>query len=80
MKRATSKDVARLAGVSQTTVSFVINNTPGVSLSDETRRKVLEAAQNVQYIPNSFAKGLKTHQSKLLAYFFPRWITPFTRC
>ena len=43
MKRATSKDVAKLAGVSQTTVSFVLNNTPGISLSDETRRKVLDA-------------------------------------
>ena len=77
MKRATSKDVARLAGVSQTTVSFVINNTPGVSLSDETRRKVLEAAQKLQYIPNSFAKGLKTHQSKLLGVFLPSMDNPF---
>lgn len=66
MKRATSKDVARLAGVSQTTVSFVMNNTPGVSLSDETRRRVIEAARELQYIPNSFAKGLKTSQSRLL--------------
>lgn len=77
MKRATSKDVARLAGVSQTTVSFVINNTPGVSLSDETRRKVLEAAQKLQYIPNSFAKGLKTRQSKLLGVFLPSMDNPF---
>lgn len=77
MKRATSKDVARLAGVSQTTVSFVINNTPGVSLSDETRQKVLDAARQLQYVPNSFAKGLKTNQSKLLGVFLPSLDNPF---
>ena len=77
MKRATSKDVARLAGVSQTTVSFVMNNTPGVSLSDETRRRVIEAARELQYIPNSFAKGLKTSQSRLLGVFLPSMDNPF---
>ena len=51
MKRATSKDVAKLAGVSQTTVSFVMNNTPNVSLSEETRKKVLDAA-SMAYWPN----------------------------
>lgn len=77
MKRATSKDVAKLAGVSQTTVSFVMNNTPGISLSDETRRRVLEAAKQLQYVPNSFAKGLKTSQSKLLGVFLPSMDNPF---
>lgn len=77
MKRATSKDVAKLAGVSQTTVSFVLNNTPGISLSDETRRKVLDAAHELNYIPNSFAKGLKTSRSKLLGVFLPTLSNPF---
>ena len=63
MKRPTSKDVAKLAGVSQTTVSFVINNTPGVSITEETRQKVLNAVRQLHYVPNSFAKGLKTNQS-----------------
>ena len=66
MKRATSKDVAKLAGVSQTTVSFVMNNTPNVTLPEKTRKKVLDAARQLQYVPNPFARGLKTSQSKLL--------------
>ena len=77
MKRATSKDVAKLAGVSQTTVSFVMNNTPNVSLSEETRKKVLDAANQLQYIPNSFARGLKTSQSKLLGVFLPTMDNPY---
>ena len=77
MKRATSKDVAKLAGVSQTTVSFVMNNTPNVSLSEETRKKVLDAANQLQYIQNSFARGLKTSQSKLLGVFLPTMDNPY---
>ena len=77
MKRATSKDVAKLAGVSQTTVSFVMNNTPNVSLSEETRKKVLDAANQLQYNPNSFARGLKTNQSKLLGVFLPTMDNPY---
>ena len=68
MKRATSKDVAKLAGVSQTTVSFVINNTPGVSLSEETRRKVLDAAKQLQYI---LCKGAENKPVQALGGFSP---------
>lgn len=77
MKRATSKDVAKLAGVSQTTVSFVMNNTPNVTLPEETRKKVLDAARQLQYVPNSFARGLKTSQSKLLGVFLPTMDNPY---
>lgn len=77
MKKATSRDVAKLAGVSQTTVSFVINNTPGVSLSEETRKKVLSAVKELNYVPNSFAKSLKTNESKLIGLLVPTMINPF---
>ncbi|MFN8419773.1 MAG: LacI family DNA-binding transcriptional regulator, partial [Anaerolineae bacterium] len=43
-KRITSKDIAELAGVSRTTVSFVLNNAPGMRIPEETRQRVLEAA------------------------------------
>ncbi len=39
-KQATSQDVADLAGASRTTVSFVLNNVPGVKISEETRPTV----------------------------------------
>lgn len=77
MKKATSKDVAKLAGVSQTTVSFVLNNTPGISLAESTRRRVHAAAKQLNYIPNAFAQGLKTNQSKLLSVFLPTMDNPF---
>lgn len=77
MKKATSRDVARLAGVSQTTVSFVMNNTSGVSISEETRRKVLAAVKELNYVPNSFAKSLKTNESKLIGLLVPTMINPF---
>ena len=42
-KRPSMSDVARLAGVSQTTVSFILNDTPGNSIPHETRERVLAA-------------------------------------
>jgi len=55
---AGSVDVARLAGVSQKTVSRVFNNEPRVSV--ETRDRVLAAAQELGYRPNSAARALLT--------------------
>lgn len=50
MKKVSSTDVARLAGVSQSTVSFVLNGKKDMSISKETRERVLEAAQQLNYI------------------------------
>ena len=44
-KRATAGEVAELAGVSRTTVSFELNNIPGMRISEETRQRVFEAAR-----------------------------------
>ena len=54
--RATATDVARLAGVSQMTVSRVINNDPAVR--DKTREKVEAAIQELGYEPNKAARSL----------------------
>ncbi len=51
-----SEEVARLAKVSRTTVSFVLNNTPGKFISEETRTRVLEAASSLNYVPDADAR------------------------
>ncbi|MFP4377371.1 MAG: LacI family DNA-binding transcriptional regulator [Spirochaetales bacterium] len=51
-------DVANAAGVSRTTVSFVLNNTPGKSISESTRQRVLSAARELGYEPNTAARSL----------------------
>jgi DNA-binding LacI/PurR family transcriptional regulator len=56
--RVTSHDVARRAGVSRTTVSMVLNRSNAVTLSAETRARVLEAAAALGYRPNSAARML----------------------
>jgi len=60
MKRNTisSLDVAKKCGVSRTTVSFVLNNSPGKRISEETRQKVLKAAEELNYKPNKQARKL----------------------
>ncbi len=68
-ERPTSRDVARLAGVSRTTVSLVLNNVPDVHISPETRQRVLEAARQLGYYPDASARRLvsgKTHTIALV--------------
>ena len=62
----TIRDVARLAKVSPATVSNVINNT--APISDETRRRVLEAIEKLGYHPSVLARGLQAGQSRMLGY------------
>lgn len=66
LKRATSFDVAKKAGVSRTTVSFVLNNVPGVSISEVTRQRVLEAAKELKYHPDASARKLVSGKSYTL--------------
>ena len=71
-KRATSQDVANLAEVSRTTVSLVLNDVQGVSISDATREKVHEAASVLGYIPNASAQALATQRSRAIGLVMTR--------
>jgi LacI family transcriptional regulator len=57
-RRPTSADVAAMANVSRTTVSFVLNERAGVKIPEETRLRVLNAAATLGYFPNSVARQL----------------------
>ncbi len=65
-KRVTSADVARLSGVSQATVSYVLNNDPRQSITSETRARVLEAAATLGYEPSAAARTLRSGTSRLI--------------
>ncbi|MFH8976239.1 LacI family DNA-binding transcriptional regulator [Streptomyces sp. NPDC017890] len=60
----TSADVARLAGVSRATVSYVLNNTSTVRISEPTRRRVHEAARELGYVPHAAARSLRAGHSR----------------
>ncbi|MCB5163956.1 LacI family transcriptional regulator [Streptomyces bambusae] len=62
----TSADVARLAGVSRATVSFVLNNTQAHRVSDATRARVLDAARQLDYVPHAAARSLRAGRSNLV--------------
>lgn len=55
----TIKDVAKQAGVSISVVSYVLNDTPGKTISRETRERVFEAAKQLNYVPNKIACGMR---------------------
>lgn len=57
-KRVTSQDVADRAGVSRTTVSFVLNNAHIENVSEATRRRVLQVARDLGYVPHAAARSL----------------------
>lgn len=70
MARATLKDVARLAGVSSATVSYVLNGKE--SISDETKKRVTEAIAQLDYVPDLNARGLSLRDSKLIGVVVPQ--------
>ncbi|MGC0343241.1 DNA-binding LacI/PurR family transcriptional regulator [Streptomyces sp. SLBN-8D4] len=62
----TSADVARVAGVSRATVSYVLNNTSAVRISEPTRRRVHEAAKELGYVPHAAARSLRAGHSRMV--------------
>lgn len=66
-KRATHRDVARLAGVSTAAVSYVINNGPRPT-SPEVRQRVLQAIHELDYHPNAVARGLRSRRTNTIGY------------
>ena len=82
--RVTANDVAKLAGVSQSSVSRVYFE--GASVSKRTREKVLGAAKELGYRPNEFARSFITNQTKIIGLvmkgiqnpFYPQVLKQFT--
>lgn len=73
--RVSSHQVAELAGVSQPTVSRAF--TPGASVSDETRDKVLAAAEQLGYRPNVIARSLTQKSTNIIGLVVMRFSNPF---
>jgi LacI family transcriptional regulator len=75
-RRPTQADVAREAGVSQALVSYVLNGS-GVTLPDATRRRVLDAMDELGYVPHGGARALRLDRTMTLALVIPDITNPF---
>ncbi len=75
-KKVTTIDIAKLSGVSQSTVSFVLNNKEGISISEETRKKVLDCANALGYVHKSASSRLKK-KNPVIGYVFPSFANIF---
>jgi LacI family transcriptional regulator len=64
----TVRDVARLAGVSQSTVSRVLNHVKSpIAVREETRQRILAAAEDLGYQPNVYASSLRGQKTRMIA-------------
>ena len=70
MANVTIKDIAIAAGVSHPTVSKALNNAPGVS--DETRRRILKLAAQMNYVPNMAARRLANKGNRSIGFIWPK--------
>ena len=64
----TMKDVAERAGVSQATVSLVLNNVRGSRVADATRDRVMGAVRDLGYSTNAFARSLRSGESGMIGF------------
>jgi LacI family transcriptional regulator len=76
-RRATQREVARLANVSQTTVSLILGNSTTQSFPGETLERVFRAARELGYMPNILAQALRTQRTMTLACVVPDIANPF---
>jgi LacI family transcriptional regulator len=76
-KRVTQADVARHANVSQSLVSYVINDNTAISIPEETRQRVLNAMDELGYVPNITARRLRSSKTYTIAGIIPDILNPF---
>ncbi len=72
MKRISIKDVAREAGVSTATVSYVLNHNQEESISPETTARVWDTVNRLGYVPNLSARSLISRKSNLIGVIIPQ--------
>jgi LacI family transcriptional regulator len=73
--KLTLEEVGKLAGVSRSTVSRVVNNQPGVK--NQVREQVLQVIQETGYIPNPAARSLAANRTMMLGLVIPRSVATF---
>jgi LacI family transcriptional regulator len=76
IRRPTQADVAKLAGVSQSAVSQVLNRND-FAIPEETRQRVLAAVDQLGYVPNKFAQSLRTQKTYTIASIIPDITNPY---
>src|SRR5690554_1359046 len=67
----TQADVAKLAGVSRTTVSYVRSNNKSVSIPEETRERIWKAAEELNYTPHTQAQRLRSGKAGTITMLYP---------
>ena len=73
IKRVTAADVARSLGLSRATVGFVLNDTPGQTIPEATRQRVLAEAKRLGYRANTAARALASGRSRIVLLVLPDW-------
>ena len=76
-RRPTQADVARIAGVSQALVSYVLNDKVVLAVPDETRQRIVDAIKSLGYVPDRRAQSLRTRKTYTIACVIPDITNPF---
>ncbi|MCA9884494.1 MAG: LacI family DNA-binding transcriptional regulator [Anaerolineae bacterium] len=76
-RRVTQGDVAKKANVSQAMVSYVVNNNSSITIPDETRQRILDAMDELGYVPNITARRLRSSKTYTIAGIIPDITNPF---
>lgn len=72
-RRVTASDVARAVGLSRATVGFVLNDTPGQTIPEATRARVLAEAKRLGYRANTSARALASGRTRIILLVLPDW-------
>lgn len=75
-RRVTINDIAKHTNLSIATISRVLNNTD-YPVSEEKRQQILQAAKELDYIPNGLSKALKTGRSLEIGVLLPSLLNPY---
>ncbi|KRE22483.1 LacI family DNA-binding transcriptional regulator [Agromyces sp. Soil535] len=76
-RRVTAADIAHSLGISRATVGFVLNDTPGQTISEATRTRVLDEAKRLGYRPHIAARALASGRTRIVLLVLPDWPLDF---
>ena len=75
-RRPTQRDIALTSGMSQAAVSLVLNRVEPCTVSEAARKRILEIADHLGYVPNRVAQSLKSTRTRTLACVVPDITNP----